>query len=129
MCTPTAAGKILVWKRKAEEYLTASGMCCLALYAFLKGSRVMAAGIRHSVYIRITDSAGLNYTIIHPGGLFDEEVRTGCRAVPAHCTFRPATCLSRKHMHPSAPCRTCFTCSCVCRVASVRLCSGSMTSC
>jgi uncharacterized protein YbjT (DUF2867 family) len=33
-------GKILVWKRKAEEYLIASG---------------------------------LNYTIIHPGGLFDEE--------------------------------------------------------
>jgi hypothetical protein len=90
MCTPTAAGKILVWKRKAEEYLTASGMCCLALYAILKHSRVMAAGIRHSVHIRITVSAGLNYTIIHPGGLFDEEVRTGCRAVPAHCTFRPA---------------------------------------
>lgn len=36
-------GNILVWKRKAEEYLIASG---------------------------------LNYTIIHPGGLGDETVRT-----------------------------------------------------
>ena len=38
-------GKILVWKRKAEEHLIASG---------------------------------LTYTIIHPGGLFDEEVGARC---------------------------------------------------
>jgi hypothetical protein len=44
------------------------------------------------------DIAGLNYTIIHPGGLFDEEVRN----VPAHCTFWPATHLSLKHMQPCA---------------------------
>ena len=37
-------GNILIWKRKAEEYLINSG--------------------------------GLNYTIIHPGGLIDEEVAT-----------------------------------------------------
>ncbi len=35
-------GNILIWKRKAEEYLINSG--------------------------------GMNYTIIHPGGLIDEEV-------------------------------------------------------
>lgn len=57
-------GKILLWKRKAEEYLIASG---------------------------------LTYTILHPGGLKNEEVfpgRLACLQVAVHCFLSSGVVLS-----------------------------------
>ena len=49
-------GNILVWKRKAEEYLISDGGC-------------------------------ISHTIIHPGGLIDDEVSPGCALARCDCAW------------------------------------------
>lgn len=47
-------------------------------------------------------TAGLNYTIIHPGGLFDENVRTGCSARTAGPGCRARNDLDLQLVHQYA---------------------------